>query len=176
MFILPLLLACSSVIPDTTPNPVDKLAGYLDVRLGQKVEDVPGLVRAPKFDHYEEKEEAYTRPADQAFFMLGSTLINSNETPYYFVHDGVLRSVLVMVKDDVVLEYGMTTPDTILSRYSCRTLLESLTKMLGAAEKQTDDSAETFLWTGDLSTVRVIAFTESDGNRTCGYRTQLGTE
>lgn len=64
MTLILLALACSSVIPETTTNPVDRLAGHADVRLGQKVEDIPGLVRSPTDDNYADKEEAFTRPAN----------------------------------------------------------------------------------------------------------------
>jgi len=173
MFILPLLLACSSVIPDTAPNPVDKLAGYADVRLGQKIADIPGLVRDPKSDNYEHKEEAYTRPADKAYFMMGLTYISASDTPTYAVRDGVLHSVRIAVKDRLFMAYGTEVPDPILSQYDCRTLIEALTKLLGKPVESEEPEYRDYTWAGDLSETRVGTYTGSDGDRTCFYSTRM---
>ena len=177
MFILPLLLACSSVIPDTTSNPVDKLAGYLDVRLGQKVEDIPGLERLPKDDNYEQKEEAYTRPADKDYFMLGSVFFQATEVPTYFVHEGILSAIRIMSKDRVWMDYenGVEVPNPVLSHYDCREMIEALTKMLGTATQIGQDN-ENYTWEGDLSTIRVSNIELSGGSHYCVFRTQMAKE
>jgi hypothetical protein len=181
MTIILLALACSSVIPESTSNPVDKLAGHADVRLGQKVEDVAGLVRAPKLDHYEDKEEAYTRPADVPYFSLGSAFITANDVPTYFAQEGIITSVRFLVLDYVWTDQGAAAPDPVLSHYNCRSVVEELTKLLGAAPKQDADS---YKWQGDLSTTRVLK-TITDDNRNdyfsthtqyCLYIAQLGKE
>lgn len=171
-----LLLACSSVIPEATPNPVDKLAGYADARLGQKVEDIPGLVRFPKDDNYEHKEEAYTRPADKAYFMLGSAFIMASDIPTYAVREGILHSVRIAVKDRLSKAYGTLVPDPTLSQYYCRTLIEALTKLLGKPVEGKEPEYRDYTWAGDLSETRVGTYTGSDGDRTCIYTTQISKE
>ena len=179
MTLILLALACSSVIPESTSNPVDKLAGYADVRLGQKVGDIPGLVRSPSDDNYADKEEAYTRPADRGDFMMGSSFISANGPPTYAVRDGVLFSVTIKVKDVPVANYpgGGSKPvfDVNPSLNNCGTLLEALTTLLGKPIEDGEAPFRDYAWSGDLSKIRVGTYTDTyDGVRTCFYSTRMG--
>ena len=178
MTLVLLALACSSVIPQTTTNPVDKLAGHADARLGQKVSDIPGLVRSPADDNYTEKEEAYTRPADRANFIMGSSYISANGPPTYAIRDGVLFSVTIKVQDVPVVNYpgdgSKPVFDVNPSLNDCGTLLEALTTLLG---KPIEDGEAPFLeytWSGELSKIRVGTYTNTyDGTRACFYSTRM---
>ena len=181
MMLILLALACSSVIPESTSNPVDKLAGYADVRLGQKVGDIPGLVREPKDDNYTEKEEAYTRPADRADFMMGSSYISANGPPTYAVRDGVLFSVTLKVKDVPVVSFpgdgSKPVFDVNPSLNDCGTLLEALTKLLGSPAEDGEAQFLHYTWSGDLSRIRVGTYTNTyDGTRTCFYSTRMSKD
>ena len=175
MTLILLTLACSSVIPDTTSNPVDKLAGYADVRLGQKVGDIVGLVRSPKDDNYTEKEEAYIRPADKAYFMMGSSLITANDVPTYAVRDGVLYSVRITVEDFAMLTFPTTGEPVyevqpLLS--DCRTLLEALTTLMGKPIEDNETPFLDYTWSGDLSEISVRTYS-LNSSRTCFYSTRM---
>ena len=178
MTLILLALACSSVIPESTSNPVDKLAGHADVRLGQKVGDIPGLVRSPADDNYEEKEEAYTRPADNAHFMMGSSFIYASGVPTYAVRDGVLFSVTIKLKDVPVVTYpgdgSKPVFDVNPSLNDCGILLEALTTLLGKPIEDGEAPFRDYTWSGDLSKIRVGTYTNTyDGTRTCFYSTRM---
>lgn len=173
MTFLLLLISCGSEIPSTTTNPVDKLAGYEDVRLGRALEDVPGLERLPKDDVYAMKETAYTRPADDTMYTPpGGEVVHTEGPPVYVIRDGVVRSIKLRVIDDVRIDYA-TDKMTKESRFDCTVLLYNLNKTLGKPSTEVDSAGTNYTWLGDLSKISVLVMDGTEGDKNCFLRTRM---